>query len=202
MSQEAVQPQNTQWYILRGELKYGPYDYKAMLTMIQEGKLFDFNYVWAPHLENWCMVGDIQDFSKDRLCRLIDSNDEIARSFKDRKAPRADVRVKLYAHNEHNFFDGESLSVSENGALVLLNDPLLQIGQKIVVHFRGADNNPEGFNALCEIVRKNFTKQRLNVKSGLHYAVRFLHVQESGMKQLSKWTRSGASKEEANGRIS
>ena len=202
MSQEALKPHSTQWYILRGELKYGPYDYKAMLTMIQEGKLFDFNYVWAAHMENWTLVGDVQDFSKDRLCRLIDSKDDISSAFKDRKAPRADVHVKLYAHNEHNFFDGESLSISANGALVLLNDPLLQIGQKIVIHFRSSDDNPEGFNTLCEIVRKNFSKQRLNVKSGLHYAVRFLQVQDTGMQQISKWTRSGASKEETNDRIS
>lgn len=202
MSQEAAKPQATQWYILRGELKYGPYDYKAMLTMIQEGKLFDFNFVWAPHLENWSLVGDLQDFSKDRLIRLIDGKDDISGAFKDRKAARADVKVKLYGHNDHNFFDGETLSISENGALVLLNDPLLQIGQTIVVHFRSADNNPEGFNVLCEIVRKNFSKQRLNVKSGLHYAVRFLQVQESGIQQLSKWTRESASQEETSDRIS
>lgn len=59
--------------------------------------------------------------------------------------------------------------------------------------------NPEPFNILCEIVRKNYSKQRLNVKSGLHYAVRFLQVSETGTAQLTKWARGGGSKEETNG---
>lgn len=187
------------WYILRGEMKYGPYEYRSMITMIQNGELFDYNYVWAAHLDNWTLLGDLQEFSKDRLCRLIETKDHISGSFKDRKAARKDLVVPVYGHNDHNFFDGHTLSVSENGALILLNDPLLQLGQKILVHFRTSEVNPQTFNALCEIVRKNFSKQRLNVKSGLHYAVRFLQVQDHGKAQLINWTRGGGSKEETNG---
>jgi hypothetical protein len=187
---------NTQWYILRGEMKYGPYEYKSLITMIQTGELQDYNYVWAAHLENWCLVGEVADFSKDRLARLIQTKDHLSGSFKDRQADRVDVTTPVYAHNDHNFFDGHTLSVSENGALVLLNDPLLLPGQKIMLHFRESDQNPEGFNVLCEIVRKNYSKQRLNVKSGLHYAVRFLQVQDQGKTQLTNWTRGGGSKGE------
>lgn len=188
-----------QWYILRGEMKYGPYEYRSLITMIQNGELYDYNYVWASHLENWTLVGDLQDFSKDRLCRLIETKDHLSGAFKDRKYPRVDLVTPVYAHNEHCFFDGQTLSVSENGALVLLNDPLLQLGQQVLLHFRTSEVNPQNFNVLCEIVRKNFSKQRLNVKSGLHYAVRFLQVQDQGMAQLTKWTRGGVSKEETNG---
>lgn len=191
-----------QWYILRGEMKYGPYEYRSLITMIQNGELFDYNYIWAAHLENWTLLGDLQEFSKDRLCRLIETKDHISGAFKERKFPRVDLVTPIYAHNDHNFFDGQTLSVSENGALVLLNDPLLQLGQQILIHFRSSDVNAKPFNALCEIVRKNFSKQRLNVKSGLHYAVRFLNVQDQGMTQLTKWTRGGASKEETNDSIS
>lgn len=185
-----------QWYVLRGEMKYGPYEYRSLITMIQNGELFDYNYVWAPHLENWSMVGELQDFSRDRLCRLIETKDHISGAFKDRKAARVDLITPVYAHNDYNFFDGHTLSVSENGALVLLNDPLLLPSQKILLHFRESELNPLGFNALAEIVRKNYSKQRLNVKSGLHYAVRFLQVQDLGKTQLINWTRGGASKEE------
>lgn len=186
-----------QWYILRGEMKYGPYDYRSLITMIQNSELFDYNYVWAPHLENWTLVSDLQEFSKDRLCRLIETRDHVAEgAFKDRKFPRIDLVTPIYAHNDHDFFDGQTLSVSENGALVLLNDPLLLPGQKVLLHFRTSEVNPKSFNVLCEIIRKNYSKQRLNVKSGLHYAVRFLQVQDHGMAQLTNWTRNGGSKGE------
>lgn len=193
---------NIQWYILRGEMKYGPYEYRSLITMIQTGELQDYNYVWASHLDNWTLVGELQDFSKDRLARLIQTKDHLAGSFKDRQATRVDVISPVYAHNDHNFFDGHTLSVSENGALVLLNDPLLLPGQKIMLHFRESEVNPQGFNVLCEIVRKNYSKQRLNVKSGLHYAVRFLQVQDQGKTQLTNWTSGGGSKGETQNGIS
>lgn len=188
------------WFILRGEMKYGPYEYKALIAMIQSGELFDYNYVWAPHIENWTMVGDLQDFSKDRLCRLIDSKDPAADSFKLRQSPRAEIVTAVYAHNNQMFFDGHTISISENGALLLLNDPLLLPNQKVLIHFQESDINPHSFNVVGEIIRKNYSKQRLNVKSGLHYAVRFLQVQEHGLEQLKKWSRGErATKGENNG---
>ncbi|MFS4460407.1 PilZ domain-containing protein [Bdellovibrio sp. HCB2-146] len=193
-AQQAVTGQ--EWYVLRGEMKYGPYEYKSLITMIQTGELYDYNFVWAPHLENWTLVGELQEFSKDRLCRLIETKDHLAGAFTERKHPRVDLVVPVYAHNDHSFFDGETQSVSENGALVLLNDPLLLPEQKVLIHFRESEKNPVSFNVLAEIVRKNFSKQRLNVKSGLHYAVRFLQVQDHGKNQLTKWSRGGVAKGE------
>lgn len=199
MSTAQAASNTAQWYILRGDMKYGPYEYKALISMIQNGELYDYNYVWASHIDNWTLVGDLQEFSKDRLCRLIETKDHLAGAFKARQFPRVDLSTPVYAHNDHTFFDGQTLSVSENGALVLLNDPLLLPGQKVLLHFRTSDVNPQTFNVLCEVVRKNYSKQRLNVKSGLHYAVRFLQVQDQGSNQLTKWTHGDGSKGETNG---
>lgn len=190
----AAAGQAQSWFILRGEMKYGPYEYRSLITMIQNGELLDYNYVWAPHLETWTLMGDLPEFSKDRLCRLIETKDHIAGAFKDRQCPRVDLIVPVFAHNSDHFFDGYTTSVSENGALILMNDPLLLPSQKVLVHFRECDLNPQSFNAEAEIVRKNFTKQRLNVKSGLHYAVRFLQVQEHGKAQLKQWAGASAPK--------
>ncbi|RYZ87108.1 MAG: DUF4339 domain-containing protein, partial [Proteobacteria bacterium] len=70
-----AQAATNQWHILRGEMKYGPYEYSALLYMIQTGELYDYNYVWAPHMEGWALLGDMPEFSKDRLARLIESQD-------------------------------------------------------------------------------------------------------------------------------
>ncbi|WP_413288019.1 PilZ domain-containing protein [Bdellovibrio sp. HCB337] len=183
-AQQTTAPSHQEWYILRGEMKYGPYEYSALIHMIQTGELFDYNYVWAPHMESWMLLGDLQEFSKDRLARLIQTQDHLTGSFIKRGSPRIDVDIDVYAHNDANFFDGKCKSISENGALVLLNDPLLLPGQEIVIHFRSGENNPTGFNVKAEVIRKNFTKQRINVKSGLHYAVRFLQVQKVGQDEI------------------
>lgn len=93
----------TQWYILRGEMKFGPYEYSALIHMIQTGELFDYNYVWAPHMESWMLLGDIQEFSKDRLARLIQSQDHLSGAFIKRSSPRIDCDIDVYAHNDYNF---------------------------------------------------------------------------------------------------
>jgi hypothetical protein len=176
----------SQWYILRGDMKYGPYDYSVMIVMLQKGEVQDYNYVWAPHLSNWTLLGELPDFARDRLAGLIHNRDQMKHSFIIREFARKDVRVPVYGHNEHHFFDGESLSLSENGALILLNTPLLVPGQDVVLHFRNDENKDLSFNSVAQVVRKNFTKQRINVKSGLHYAVRFLQVSERGTQHIKK----------------
>lgn len=179
-------PRN-QWHILRGEDKFGPFEYTAMVRMIQKNELFDYNYVWAPHLESWTLISDIHDFSPDRLARLIEAGQiQDATSAEDREASRVELVVPVYGHNGHMFFDGNTLSLSENGALLLLNTPLMLPGQELHLHFRGVESNKTAFNVRAKIVRKNFTRTRINVKSGLHYAVRFLEVSRTGQDVLKK----------------
>lgn len=176
------------WFILRGDMKFGPYQYRVMLSMLQTGELFDYNYIWAPHMSGWTLLGDTPEFSKEQLLRIVGGQDALAEVFKKRSCPRARIEVPVYAHNNHRLIDGSTLSVSENGALLLLNDPLLLPGHSLFLHFGESDHNPESFNIKAEVIRKNYSRERLNVKSGLHYAVRFQQVQETGVLRLKQWT--------------
>lgn len=178
-----------QWYILRGETKYGPFEYGAMIRMLQTNELYDYNYVWAPHLDSWTLLNEIPDFSRDRLARLIENNAEVKSAFITRKAPRVDRTIPVYGHNNHLFFDGHSMSLSESGALLMLNTPLLLPGQDLLIHFREDERNPKAFNATAQIVRKNFTRSRLNVKSGLQYAIKFVQVSPFGREALHSFVQ-------------
>lgn len=184
MKSEAFKKQESRWYILRGENKFGPFEYGAMLSMIQKGELFDYNYIWTEGMDNWVMLGEVDAFSKDRLALLIQTKDPISHAFLQRAADRADVKIPVLAHDEQHFFDGNCISISENGALVLFNNPLLLPGQTVYLHFKSTEFIENSFNVLAQIVRKNFSRQRLNVKSGLNYAIRFVEVQEIGQKEI------------------
>lgn len=186
MSQQAqaLKKQESKWFILRGENKFGPFEYPSMLSMIQNGELFDYNYIWSAHLEGWMPLGEVPEFSKDRLALLIKTQDPLSHAFYQRGSDRAEIKIPVYGHNEDYFFDGSTQSISVNGALVMLNNPLLLPGQKLMLHFKETQINAKSFNVLAQIVRKNFSRQRLNVKSGIHYAVKFLAVQEWGEEQI------------------
>ena len=90
-------------------------------------------------------------------------------------------------HNTIRFFDGKVTSLSENGALCLINTPLIQVGDVLKMHIKTNGQNGVSFNTEAEVIRKNFSKQRLNSKSGLYYAIRFNDIQPVGLEQIHNW---------------
>jgi len=179
---------NNSWFILMGDQKYGPYEYKVVIQMLQSHQLMDYNYVWAPHLSAWTQVGQLPDFSKERFQELMSKKDsDLADAFFQRKNIRVNVNVPILGHNHIRFFDGQLISVSKAGGLCLINSPLVQVGDKLKVHFKSDEHHSVVFNVECEVVRKNFSKQRLNSKSGLYYAIRFYDIQTEGVNQIQNW---------------
>ena len=80
----------------------------------------------------------------------------------------------------------------KNGALCLLNTPLVQVGDLLKIHIKTnglntGDQPSVSFNIEAEVIRKNFSKQRLNSKSGLYYALRFNDIQTVGVTQIENW---------------
>ena len=183
-----------QWYILMGDQKYGPYDYKTMIQMVQSNQLMDYNYAWASHLEAWTQIHQLEEFSKDRFQNILKEKDsDLVSAFIERRSARKEIDIALLGHNTIRFFDGKCVSISESGGLCLLNTPLVQVGDQLKLHFKAKDSSSPAFNVEAEVVRKNFSKQRLNSKSGLYYAVRFLDIQPVGVKTIHLWVNSQAS---------
>jgi predicted RNA-binding protein with EMAP domain len=174
------------WFVLIGEQKYGPYDYKTVIRMVQTNQLMDFNYVWAEHLESWTPMYQLEEFSKDRF-KILQNENEYKGSFIKRTSERIATKIPLLGHNSIRFFDGEIVSISESGALCLLNSPLVQVGDQIKLHVKATNETEVSFNIEGEVIRKNYSKQRLNAKSGLFYAVKFNEVQAKGAVQIKRW---------------
>ncbi len=176
-----------QWFILRGEMKYGPYDYSSIIRMMQDHEVLDYNYLWSEHLDAWTLLSELPEFSKDRLAILVQDKNFMDEAFNRRKQTRAPIVAPILAHNDKHLFDGQTLNLSAGGGLFLLNDPLLLPRDQILIYFRKTPKSSEDFKVLAEIVRKNYSRQRLNVKSGLYYALRFLKVQEPGHEIIRQW---------------
>lgn len=186
-----LEPQSN-WHVLIGEQKYGPCDYKTVIEMLQTNQLMDYNYVWAPHLESWTQIHTLEEFSRDRFKVLLQKESELSSSFSQRKNPRTETKIPVVGHNNIRFFDGTLVSVSEAGGMCLLNTPLLQLNDRLSIHIKSKDQSSPAFNVECEVIRKNFSKQRLNSKSGLFYSVRFLDIQPSGLSAIQKWVGKSA----------
>ena len=175
------------WFVLMGTQKYGPYSYGKVIEMIQSNQLMDYNYVWAEHLENWTPIYQLEEFSKDRFENILNSESDLSSSFKKRQGDRIDKKIPFIGHNSIRFFDGEIMSISESGALCMINSPLAQVGDNLKLHIQIEGQPDRSFNIEAKIIRKLFAKKRLNSKSGLHYAIRFEDMQNSGLDLIRNW---------------
>lgn len=183
---------NADWFVLIGDQKYGPYDYKTVIQMIQTNQLMDYNYVWTESLESWTPIYKLEEFSKSQFELLLQNQSEYVSSFIKRKEPRIVVKIPIIGHNTIRFFDGEIVSLSQSGALCLLNTPLIQVSDQIKLHIKSTTEKTLPFNLECSVVRKNYSQQRLNSKSGLYYAIKFNEIQEIGTKQIRQWITEAA----------
>ena len=161
--------------------------------MIQKNEIMDYSYVWAPHLPKWSQVYSLKEFSKDRFM-LLRSHPEYQDAFVQRKNPRVQTQVEILGHNNIRFFDGTLTSISSEGGLCLINTPLVQVGDKIKIHLKSKSQQESPFNIEGVVIRKNFSQDRLNSKSGLYYVVSFSDLQPAGLDQIKSWIASQQSK--------
>ncbi|MCX7978612.1 MAG: GYF domain-containing protein [Bdellovibrionaceae bacterium] len=171
--------QNKNWYILSGEEKIGPFSYGEMISLMQQGELQDYHYVWAPHMELWTLLGETPEFSPDRIARIYEKEQSQKPAFEKRQHERIDVKFEALAHNQQLLFYGECTSLSEGGALVYLNTPILLPKDEIVFHLPSNGELSRPISAKAQILRKGITRSKIHVRSGLQYAVRFLQLPDS-----------------------
>lgn len=175
-------PTSNEWHVLKGETQYGPYSYEEMIKMSQDKLLFGFDYVWAPHLDSWTLMGDLAEFSQDRLYRIYEKSETDA--FNRREHNRVNVDLPVYAHNNKTLWKGKAENLSEGGALVLMENPLLLPGDHITLHFRKCNETETSFNCTAEILTKRLTKQKIEHDTSIYYAVKFSTISKDAQTQM------------------
>ena len=168
----------TTWYVLRGEERLGPYSYAQMAEFIQHHALLDYHYVWSSHLDQWTMLCDLKEFASENLKPF----------FFERRNPRKKVNLPILIHDNKRIFTGELTSLSVQGGLIRINSPLLNPGDQLTLHVFANNQIENAFLMSSKILRKGFAKGRINVKTDMDYAVRFLQVPENGLIQITKMT--------------
>jgi hypothetical protein len=174
-----------EWHLIKGEHQYGPYTYAAMVQMKQNNLLFDFDFVWSPHMEQWTMVSDLAEFSIDRMSRLIEKSPS-SEVFKKRGHERISADLPCLVHDDNRMWKGRIQSLSEGGALVLIENPLFLPGDIITIHARKAGSLQTPFNCTAQILNKRLVKTKIHHDTALHYAVKFLNLTDIGTVEVSR----------------
>lgn len=161
----------TDWYVLRDKNKYGPFAYLDLVRMLQDEKLFEYDFVWHKGLTSWLKVSELEDFKPSVIQSLKTSGlKEVKDIFFRRRFARVGYNTALIIHNNRQIWRGSSLEISAGGAGVVMDTAALEVGQQIFIHFQPGDGVPS-FNATCEIVSKKF-----EVEDRTRYSLKFISI--------------------------
>lgn len=164
---------SNEWHLLKGEDQFGPFDYPEMIRMKQKNLVFDFDYVWSPHLEAWTQVIELPEFSTDRISRLIEKSPESA-VFERRSSPRIQVDLETFVHNNEEMWTAVTETLSLGGALIRIPNPLLLPPEKLTVHIK-TEFGP--LVVLGEIINKRMIKGRIEHDTQIGYVIKFSPIQ-------------------------
>ena len=176
-----------EWFVLKGENKFGPFTFNDLIKMLQEKSIFEFDYVWHAALTTWQRIAEVSEFRPHNIKRLRDSGKaNVSDIFFRRRHMRVDWDSSIIIHDNRHLWRGESLEISAGGAGVVIPNASLNPGQSLYLHFKPADGVP-AFNAVCEIVSKQYVKDAKGNDTPVRYGVKFTKINTTTQRTLQDY---------------
>jgi hypothetical protein len=182
----------TEWFISKGETKFGPFNYFDVIKMLQEKVVFSFDFAWSAGQENWVRLAEIPTFSQEFVSEVIKEK-EVQKMdlFLKRKHKRIETEFECYAHNNTAAWKGQGVEMSTGGAGVVMNNSLIVPGDNIYLHVKRQDGLPS-FNALCEIVAKQFSSKVTRSDMPIKYGLKFVTINDQAQDNLKAFVTKSA----------
>jgi hypothetical protein len=178
---------NFEWYVLKGENKFGPFAYMDLVKMLQEKKVFEFDYVWHAQLGSWTRMAELKEFQPQSIQNLQSAEmPELSEVFFRRRHKRASFNASILVHDNKSVWKGEGIEISAGGAGLYMDNAMLVPGQTLFLHFKPGDGVPP-FNATCEIVSKKFMKGIKDRKSPIKYGVKFINIAPTTQEMIAEY---------------
>ena len=174
--------EESQWFLLRGGNQSGPYEYREIISMLQEKLAFEFDYVWAPSLSDWERICECNYFSAEKMKPFL--NNSKLNQFR-RKEDRISFGASLVAHNNEKLWNGRGFEVSVSGASIEIDHNFIRKGSHLFVHFRPSKLVP-AFNAYCEVVSCKNTENSSPKKASCRIGLKFIKINKMSQKVIKQ----------------
>ena len=175
-----------EWFVLKWENRYGPFEYEEVIKMLQEKTVFEFDFVWKTGMESWVRIAELDDFKPGRIRSLQSSGGpKLAEVFFRRRHMRTSFNGSIIVHDNNSVWKGKSVEISEGGAGLVMHNSMVLPGQKLYLHFKPGDSVPP-FNAVCEVVSKRFIKGVKSSEAPVSYGVKFVDIETSTQEEIRR----------------
>ncbi len=174
-------PDNVEWFVLKGEHRFGPFAFAEVVRMLQQKVVYPFDFVWHAGLNDWKRLAEISEFQTENIRALFEKTGKKSDLFVKRQHKRKKHNGRVIIHDNLSLWKGESFEISKGGVGVTLKNALVVPGQQVFVHFSGTDGWPS-FNAVCEVVSKKYVQDDAPVEYGL----KFLSMSQEAQDEFNK----------------
>ncbi|GIL17894.1 MAG: hypothetical protein BroJett040_16450 [Oligoflexia bacterium] len=194
MEQLADHRRQKKWFVMRNEVKTGPFNMLEVIQLLQEKKIFEFDHITNSSLKSWKRIADCEDFSRERVRSLKQQKDaDVVGIFKDRQYARVNYDSQILVHNNKSVWKGQSYEIGTGGAGLALADQTLQLDQTVFLHFKVGSKIPP-FNAICTIVNKQASKAGAEI---VKYGVKFTNISKSIQDRIKEFSSTSATDKSA-----
>lgn len=172
---EAVQEE---WYVSRGQQKFGPFSYLGVIKALQDKSIFEFDYIWTAGMETWIRIAEHEKFATETIRTLLQNtvkSPELVEVFAQRKHPRLLLENDVLVHDNSSVSAGRMVEASVGGSGLIVKNSTLVPGQTVNVHFASIQGLP-AFNAVGEVVSKKFERSARDRRAPIHYGIRFVKM--------------------------
>lgn len=185
------EPSKIEWFVLKGENKFGPFAYTDVIKMLQQGVVFEFDFAWHEGIDDWKRIAEHEAFSKEKIRALRDSSlPEVTQIFFRRRHRRVKYGGTIIIHDNKKVWKGQAVEISEGGAGIVMENALIVPGQELFLHFKPGDGVPP-FNAVCEVVSKQYVFGIKDSAAPVKYGLKFKDLNSDTSKAIKEFSKSG-----------
>ncbi len=172
------------WYVLKGENRFGPFGFEEVIQMMQQKVLFPFDFVWHSTLPDWKRAAELSEFQPSAIRQMLKEVDSAKNLFLTRQFKRVPYEGKIIVHDNLSLWNGQGFEISKGGVGIKMANALVIPGQQLTLHFHRHQEWP-AFNAACEVVSKKFVNGDRPIEYGFKFLSLSQQVQDEFYKRVS-----------------
>lgn len=179
-----------EWFVLKGDHRFGPYEYLELVRLTQEKSLNDWDFVWTKRFPKWVRIATLNEFKPETIQSLRETMSErlggtLNEVFFRRRYARAAFEGSILVHNNQRLFKGKSIEMGAGGISLVLQDGDLTVGDKVHVHIKPSKDTP-AFNSSCEVMSRR-ALSAADSNAQIVFGIKFLEIDERVKSQIDRW---------------
>ena len=177
-------------HVKRNDLKLGPFTYFEIIRQLQEKVIHSADLICSQESQAWIKICECEHFKPENIRSLLESSAPEVQNVFFKRLPRIRFYCEVTAHLSKEYFEGQSVELSANGAGLILDDQKIDVGQNLFLFFKVSDEIPR-FNAIGSVVSK------LPYKQEIKYGIKFLNINRDIRDIIKNFTHNKAQKKAA-----